>query len=371
VFVAFALSFFGIFEIKLPSSLSNAAGNRSGIFFMALTLTIVSFSCTGIILGTLLVNALSANGNAWQLTSGMAGFGFALALPFGLFAMFPQWMQRLPRSGGWLDRVKKTLAFVELALAIKFLSNADLVEHWGILKRETFLFLWLTIAIMLALYLFGFFDKKNGRNLPIGSVAKSQKPYARFTVAAIVLLFAVYVGKGLTPAGSAHMQLLSGLAPPLGYSFYDTENIESKVLLHAIVNDYDKAVELSKKLNKPLLIDFTGWACVNCRKMEELVWTRPSIQTLINEKYVLVSLYVDDRKEMPDGTTVGEKWASFQAQNFGQVTQPLYVVLSPDQKLMNYPIGYTPDEKKYRQWLQCGLDAFHDSYNNQSNNEHE
>ena len=359
VFILFALSFFGLFEIKLPASISNAAGARSGIFFMALTLVIVSFSCTGIILGSLLVNALSADGNAWQLTAGMAGFGAALALPFGLFAMFPQWLQKLPKSGRWLDVVKKSLAFVELALAIKFLSNADLVEHWGLLKREVFIGLWILIALGFALYLFGAFDKKRLSGLHVsGNTIKKQKPYQRIAFGVVVSLFALYLIPGLTQTRFANLKLLSGFPPPLSYSLYGKGNVHGKGLEPDVINDYEKAIAISRQTNKPLLIDFTGWACVNCRKMEEQVWTRPEISKLIKGKFILVSLYVDDRKKLPGGGTIGKKWASFEADNFGQVTQPLYVILSPDEKLMNRPVGYTPDKHKYIEWLQCGMNAY-------------
>ena len=364
VFILFALSFFGLFEIKLPSSVSNMAGSKSslgstsGIFFMALTLAIVSFSCTGIILGSLLVNALSKDGSAWQLTAGMGGFGAALALPFGLFAMFPQWIKRLPKSGGWMDTMKKSLAFVELALAIKFLSNADLVEHWGILKREVFIALWILIAVGLAFYLFGVFGKKkiglqNADKIVYPKISTTRKVFGM-----LALLFALYLVSGITKTNDANLKLLSGFPPPLSYSIYGKGNLHGKGLEPDVINDYNKAIALSRQQNKPLLIDFTGWACVNCRKMEEQVWTSPSIQQLIKDNYILVSLYVDDRKKLPDGKTVGEKWAEFQATNFKQVTQPLYVVLSPDEKLMNYPVGYTPKEDDYKQWLECGLHAY-------------
>lgn len=363
VFIFFALSFFGLFEIKLPSGIANAAGAKSGIFFMALTLVIVSFSCTGIILGSLLVNALSSGGSAWELTAGMGGFGLALALPFGLFAMFPQWLQKLPKSGGWLNTVKKTLAFVELALAIKFLSNADLVEHWGILKREVFIGLWLLIALCLSLYLLGTFRKKqlivnglqNADKLQMGKPALSK---GRIGLGILCLLFTFYLIPGITATRNANLKLLSGFPPPLSYSIYGKSNIHGKGLEPDVINDYAKALALAKKENKPLLIDFTGWACVNCRKMEEQVWTKPAIQQIIKENYILVSLYVDDRKKLPDGKTVGEKWAQFQSENFKQVTQPLYVVLSPDEKLMNHPVGYTPASTEYKNWLECGINAF-------------
>lgn len=358
VFILFALSFFGVFDIKLPSFLSNTTGSKGGIFFMALTLTIVSFSCTGPILGTLLVGSLSQTGGAGQLTAGMGGFGLALGFPFALFAIFPSWLKALPKSGGWMEVVKKSLAFVELALAVKFLSNADLVEHWGILKREVFIGLWFLIAIGLALYLFGLFEKPQLAGLQnADNPVYKPLPLTRKILGSIAVLFAIYLIPGLTAWESSNLKLLSGFPPPLSYSIYQTKS-EEDVLHPDVVNDYEKAIALSKKLNKPLLIDFTGWACVNCRKMEEHVWTKPGIKNLIKENFILVSLYVDDREKLDNGMTVGKKWASFQAQNFGQVTQPLYVVLSPEEELITHPVGYTPDEKEYRNWLECGLKAF-------------
>ena len=371
VFIFFALSFFGYFEITLPGNLTSKTdsksglGSISGIFFMALTLALVSFSCTGPILGSLLVGSLSASGGAWQLTAGMGGFGVALALPFALFAMFPNWLKSLPKSGSWMDTVKKTLAFVEVALAFKFLSNADLVMHWGILKREVFIGIWFLTALGLVLYLFGILrlphDYK-GKKISAG----------RKAFAVIILLFAIYLLPGLTSTRHANLQLLSGFPPPLSYSVYGKDNIHGKGVEPHVINDYEKALQLSKQQNKPLLIDFTGWACVNCRKMEEQVWVKPEIASLINENFILVSLYVDDRKKLEadkrftytfadgkqkDIKTLGDKWATFQAENFSQVTQPLYVALSADEKLLNNPVGYTPDTEEYRQWLQCAIDA--------------
>ena len=370
VFIFFAISFFGYFEINLPAGIAGKAdakssfGSISGIFFMALTLVVVSFSCTGVILGTLLVG--TASEGAWSLTTGMAGFGTALALPFALFAMFPNWLKSLPKSGGWLDTVKKILAFVELALAFKFLSNADLVEHWGLLKREVFIGIWLLIALGLGCYLFGW--------LKLPHDYKGQKiPAARKALGASAFIFAIYLVPGLTPSRYANLKLLSGFPPPLSYSVYGKKNVHGKGVEPHVINDYEKAVQLSAEQNKPILIDFTGWACVNCRKMEEQVWTKPEISALLTEKFILVSLYVDDRKKLPsserftytfpggkekDIETIGDKWATFQSENFGQSTQPLYVILNHEGKLMTYPVGYTPDAKKYEDWLNCGLKAY-------------
>jgi thiol:disulfide interchange protein DsbD len=370
VFIFFAVSFFGYFEITLPAGIAGKADAKSnlsslsGIFFMALTLVIVSFSCTGVILGTLLVG--TASEGAWSLTSGMAGFGTALALPFALFAMFPNWLKSLPKSGGWLDTVKKILAFVELALAFKFLSNADLVEHWGLLKREVFIAIWLLVTIGLGCYLFGW--------LRLPHDDRSQKiPAARKALGTLAFIFAAYLVPGLTSTPSANLKLLSGFPPPLSYSIYGSTNVHGKGVEAHVMNDFEKARQLAAEQNKPILIDFTGWACVNCRKMEEQVWSRPEISSLLNEQFILVSLYVDDRKKLPpadrftytftdgkgkDIETIGDKWATFQTENFGRSTQPLYVILSHTGKLLTHPIGYTPDVKEYEDWLNCGLKAY-------------
>jgi thiol:disulfide interchange protein len=369
IFIAFALSFFGLYEITLPSALSNTADSKSGItglsgiFFMALTLALVSFSCTGPILGSLLAGSLSTNGGATQLTVGMGGFGLALALPFGLFALFPNWLNSLPKSGGWLSTIKIVLGFLELALAIKFLSNADLVMHWGILPREVFFAAWIIIGIALVLYLFNVIRFSHE-----GPVKMTR---GRIFTGVVFLAMVIYLIPGLTKTKYANRSLISGFPPPLHYSIYGKEafkGVEANVM-----NDYDKALALSKAQNKPLLIDFTGWACVNCRKMEENVWTNPEIKDLIEQKYILVSLYVDDRKKLPvdeqfmfirannekkEIITVGDKYETFQSVNFINAAQPLYAVISPDEKLLTLPVGYTPSVEKYKEWLNCGLDAY-------------
>ena len=371
IFIYFSLSFFGLFEITMPSSLTNKADQKSGlanlgsIFFMSITLALVSFSCTGPILGSLLVGSLS--GGVWQLTFGLAGFGLALGLPFGLFAMFPNLLKSLPKSGGWLDTVKKVLAFVELALAFKFLSNADLVMHWGILKREVFIGIWLLITLGLSAYLFGLIRFKydvKGQKISVG----------RKLLGVLTLLFSVYLIPGLTYAGGSNLNLLSGFPPPMSYSIYDMSQKAHGVTVEAdVINDYQQALKLADSLNKPLLIDFTGWACVNCRKMEENVWNTPEISSYIKENYVLVSLYVDDRRKLPveerityttkdkkekSIITHGDKWATFEAENFGQVSQPFYAVLNKEEILLNNPIGYTPDVNEYLDWLTCAKNAF-------------
>jgi thiol:disulfide interchange protein len=370
IFLFFAISFFGFFEISLPSSIAGKAdskgslGSIGGIFFMALTLTIVSFSCTGPILGSLLVG--TASGGAMELTAGLAGFGISLALPFALFAVFPNWLKSLPKSGSWLDTVKKVLAFAELAFAIKFLSNADTVMHWGILKREVFIALWLLISVGLVLYLFGLLrlphDDRNAK-ISIG----------RKIFGIIALAFTIYLIPGLTNTKHANLKLLSGFPPPKNYSIYGKESAHHKGLEANVSNDYLKALQLAKEQNKPLLIDFTGWACVNCRKMEENIWTIPEVKQFITDNFILLSLYVDDKEKLPitdrftyktkngfekDIVTIGDKWSTFQTENFGQTTQPLYVILDTEERLLNNPIGYTPNYSEYLKWLQCGKNAF-------------
>ena len=369
VFVVFAISFFGFFEITLPSGIASSADSKSGlgsiggIFFMALTLAIVSFSCTGPILGTLLVG--TAGGGAWQLTSGLAGFGLALALPFGLFAIFPGWLQTLPKSGGWLGTVKKVLAFAELALALKFLSNADLVMHWGILKREIFFAIWIIISAALTLYLFGiirFSEDRKGMKIPM----------LRKVFAIITLCFTLYLIPGISNSKYANLKWVSGFPPPLSNSIYGKENVKGKGLEANVINDYKKALQLAKAQNKPLLIDFTGWACVNCRKMEENVWSQQDVFDYIKENFILVSLYVDDKERLPvekrftyntkqgskEIVTIGDQWATFETENFLKQSQPLYVVIDTSERLLTNPVGYTPDMQKYLDWLRCGKATF-------------
>lgn len=371
VFLVFALSFFGLFEISLPSSVTNRVGSKSsvgslgGIFFMALTLAIVSFSCTGPILGTLLVGALNEDGGAIQLTVAMGGFGLALGLPFAIFALFPNWLATLPRSGSWMTTVKIVFAFIELALMIKFFSNADLVMHWGLLKREVFFAIWIVLGLATSLYLFGIL-RFHGEPRP-----KLSK--LRIFFGLVFLAFTLYLVPGVTDTKYANRALVSGFPPPLTYSIYGHGSATGKGVEAHVTNNYEEALQRARKEGKPLLIDFTGWACVNCRKMEENVWTQPEIKELIEKNFVLVSLYVDDRKKLPkdeqfiftasDGSTkaiqtIGDKYATLQSENFKNASQPLYVILNADEKLMNLPVGYTPSEKDYADWLNCGLNAF-------------
>jgi thiol:disulfide interchange protein DsbD len=368
IFVVFAISFFGYFEIGLPSGLANRVDAKSGvsnwlgIFFMALTLAIVSFSCTGPILGSLLAGV--SNEGAWPLTAGLAGFGFALALPFALFALFPNLLHALPKSGGWLTSVKVVLGFLELAMAVKFLSNADLVKQWGLLKREIFIGTWVIIGICIVLYLLGII--RFPHDSPIKKFSKT-----RFAFTGIFTLFTIYLIPGLTNTTAANLRLISGFPPPLCYSLYQQPvNCEQKF---EPLRDYDEALALARKENKPLLIDFTGWACVNCRRMEEKVWTDPDVAKKMRDDFVVVSLYVDERQKLPvskqllyhtkSGSekpiiTVGDKWATFQSENFNAVAQPDYAIISTDEKAMTKTKGYTPSPKEFSAWLQCGLDAF-------------
>jgi thiol:disulfide interchange protein DsbD len=364
IFVVFAFSFFGFYEIQLPSFIANKADSASnvgglvGIFFMALTLAIVSFSCTGPIIGSLLVGALSSANGKLNLIAGMTSFGVALALPFGLFALFPNMMKSLPKSGGWLNSVKVVLGFVELIFAIKFLSNADLVAHWGILKREAFLGLWLLFGTGLFVYLIG--KLKFPHDSPVGKLSP-----VRISAAVVALLFTVYTAYGI-PGND--LKLFSGFPPPKFYSFFKTESV-----IEPIKNDYAAALAKAKAEGKPLMIDFTGWACVNCRKMEENVWPNTEVLKRLSEKYVIVSLYVDDKEQLPDGEqyvsqapnyagkkvkTIGNKFSEMQAQYFQANTQPYYVLVSPDEKLLTSPKGYTPDVNEYVSFLDCGLNAY-------------
>lgn len=371
IFIVFSISFFGYFEITLPSSWvnkmdSNASkfGGFIGTFFMALTLALVSFSCTGPILGSLLAGALTADGGAWQLTAGMGGFGFALALPFGLFALFPGWLNSLPRSGSWLNSVKVVLGFVEVALAFKFLSMADLVMKWGLVPYELFLAIWVICGIGIVLYLFGKI------RFPHDSPVKKFAPSRVFFITAFSAL-TVYMAFGFRfddKAGTfAPVGLLSGISPSPGYSWiFPTECPAGLTCYH----DLESGMAEAKRTGKPLLVDFTGYGCANCRKMEDYVWPVADINRLIDQEYVLVSLYVDAKAELPkeeqfifetsNGSkkpilTVGNKWATLQTENFKSATQPLYALLSPDGKLLTDPVGYTPAVDEYKAFLERGL----------------
>ncbi|WP_298503449.1 cytochrome c biogenesis protein CcdA [uncultured Maribacter sp.] len=369
VFVFFAFSFFGYYELTLPSSWANKmdaastkVGGFIGIFFMAVTLAIVSFSCTGPILGGLLGSTTLAEGDvANNLSAGMTGFGVALALPFALFAMFPAWLNSLPKSGGWMTTVKVVLGFLELGLALKFLSNADLVGNWGILKREVFLGIWVVLSLLMGLYLLGVF--KFPHDGP-----KQKLSFGRKLTGILSFSFMLYLVLGMTKV--VNLKLLSGFPPPEFYSIISQES-DCPLGLDCY-KDFESGLAYAKKVNKPILLDFTGMACVNCRKMEENVWSEPAVYELLKEEYVLISLYVDYRKELPKEEqfkfkydsgrvkiieTIGQKWGTFQDINFNAASQPYYVLISSDMEILNKAIQST-DSDTYEKWLRLGVENF-------------
>jgi thiol:disulfide interchange protein DsbD len=384
VFTIFAISFLGAFEITIPSSLANKVDNASnkggliGIFFMALTLIIVSFSCTGPALGLVIGGALSTDGGATLLTIAMLGFGVGLAFPFMIFALFPSMMGNLPKSGGWLNTVKVVFGFIELALAFKFFSMADLVMDWHILERETFIAIWVALFLGLALYLFGKITLPHDSPLSHISVG-------RLLLGLLSLTFAVYLIPGLW---GAPLNVISGFPPPMSYSESPNgvgakNSIESNSSSgeelpehaqygpHKIVafHDYDEGLAYAKKVNKPVLIDFTGVTCVNCRRMEELVWAKPEILSILKNDVVLISLYVDDRKELPKDevyttksgkeiTTYGKKWSDLAITKYKANIQPYYILMAHDESNLNQPVGYTPNVEEYKKWLEDGVTAF-------------
>ncbi|THD67534.1 thioredoxin family protein [Robertkochia marina] len=380
--VIFAISFLGAFEITLPNSWASKVDSHSnrggviGILFMALALAIVSFSCTGPIVGTLLVEAASKGGIAPII--GMLGFSLALALPFALFAAFPGWLNSLPKSGGWLNTVKVVLGFLELALAFKFLSNADLVLqlHW--LEREVFLAIWIAVFGALALYLFGKI------RLPHDS-PQDHISVGRLGLGLLVLSFVIYLIPGLW---GAPLKLISGFPPPIHYSESpygvgntsgSTGNSGAEQLPegahlgpHDIISfhDYETGLSYAKKVNKPILIDFTGHACVNCRKMEDNVWSDPKVSGLLKNELVLISLYVDDKRELPDlpenisalsgekFRNIGQKWSEFQQLRYKANAQPYYVIIDHNEKTLVEPSAYNPNVEEYYNWLQEGISKF-------------
>jgi len=371
----------GAFEIVLPSSWGTRIDSKAdrggliGIFFMALALAIVSFSCTGPIVGTLLVEAASKGGIAPII--GMLGFSLAIALPFALFAAFPGWMNSLPKSGGWLNTVKVVLGFLELALAFKFLSNADLVLQLHFLEREVFLAIWIAIFAVLAMYLFGKIRLPHDSPLEYISVG-------RLLLGIIVLTFTIYLIPGLW---GAPLKIISGFPPPLQYS-ESPDGLGSSGGLNTNVNsnlpegadygphdlvsfhDYEQGMAYAEKQNLPVLLDFTGHACVNCRKMEERVWSEDEVLNLLQNDIVLISLYVDDQRDLPENEqyvseatgkeieTIGNKWSDFQITNYKANAQPYYVLLDNAGNKLNDPIAYEPDADKYLQWLQDGIHNF-------------
>lgn len=357
--VVFAASFFGAFEITLPSKWSNAVDSKAeqttgllSIFLMAFTLSLVSFSCTGPIIGFLLVE-VSTTGSVIAPALGMLGFALALALPFTLFALFPSWLKSMPKSGGWMNVIKVTLGFLELAFALKFLSVADLAYGWRILDRETFLALWIVIFALLGMYLLGKIkfphdDDNNKVSVP------------RFFMALASLAFAVYMIPGLW---GAPLKAVSAFAPPMQTQDFNLYNNE----VHAKFNDFEAGMEYARQNGKPVMIDFTGYGCVNCRKMELSVWTDPKVNKLLNEDYVLITLYVDDKAKLPEpvkvtenGTertlrTVGDKWSYLQRSKFGANAQPFYVLLDNEGKPLNKSYSYDEDIQKYIDFLETGL----------------
>lgn len=364
LFVVFAFSFFGYYDISLPSSFTNkvdslsGVGNIIGIFFMALTLAIVSFTCTGPFIGNLLGFSNDPSLGKYAISFGFTGFGLAFALPFAVFALFPSWLNSLPKSGGWLHTVKVVLGFIELIFAMKFLSNADLVSQWGFLKRELFLGVWAVLGLLLALYLFGIIRFKHDHKGQTISITRK-------VLGAISLLFAGYSAYGIP---GNNLDLFSGFPPPMSYSFMKAKEDLKK--FEPMINNYEEAIALAKKEGKPIMLDFTGWACVNCRKMEENVWPSDSVQERLREKYIVVSLYVDDRAILPEKDqyvsangkkirTVGNKWSDFQVSNIKNNSQPYYVLISPDEKILAKPRGYTPSVADYVAFLDCGLSAYH------------
>ena len=360
VFIFFAISFFGYFDIVIPSNIISGSEKKSekggviGIFFMSLTLALVSFSCTGPILGSLLAGSLSsAESGAMQLSSGMLGFGFALALPFTFLAFYPKYLSLIPKSGLWLKKLKVSLGFIELALAFKFLSNADLVEGWGILKREVFLIIWILIFLTMSLYLFGSYFGKLKFNF------KSLSGW-------FFMLFSFYLISGLYD--SKNVRFLSGILPPEFYSI--EEKINDCPLGLKCFKDFQDGKNYAIEYEKIILLDFTGWACANCRRMEENVWSKPAIFNLLDNNFVIISLYVDDRTKLSieeefkflnnSGNiqyvnNIGRKWSLFQQINFNNASQPYYVAMLPSGKILTEPIQFTSEEN-FKNWLDSSIE---------------
>ena len=360
--VVFAASFFGAFEITLPSKWSNAVDSKAesttgllSIFLMAFTLSLVSFSCTGPIIGFLLVQ-VSTTGSIVAPAIGMLGFAIALALPFTLFALFPSWLKSMPKSGGWMNVIKVTLGFLELAFALKFLSVADLAYGWRLLDRETFLALWIVIFALLGFYLLGKIKFPHDDD-------DNKVGVTRFFMALVSLAFAVYMVPGLW---GAPLKAVSAFAPPMqtqDFNLYKNE-------VHAKFDDYDLGMEYARLNGKPVMLDFTGYGCVNCRKMEAAVWTDPKVSDLINNDYVLITLYVDNKtpltepvKIVENGTertlrTVGDKWSYLQRVKFGANAQPFYVLLDNQGKPLKKSYAYDEDIPKYLEFLQTGLENY-------------
>ena len=385
--IIFAISFFGAFEINLPSGLVNKMDELSGaktwigIFFMAFTLALVSFSCTGPVVGTLLVNAVASR-EYYSLTAGMLGFSLALALPFTLAAIFPSFLSNLPKSGAWLNSVKVFLGFIELAASMKFLSSVDITYHLGILNRDVFLSIWIALFFLLGLYLLGKIKFSHDSDLVFISVP-------RFFIALFVFSFAIYLIPGLW---GAPLKPLSGILPPQSSQEFNLNSVGTLAtnsnpksalpkdrklanLLHEPPGfdgffDYEEGLAYARKVNKPVLLDFTGNSCVNCRTMEQNVWTHPEIKKIINEDYILVSLYVDEKTELPINQqytspflgskvrTVGNLNADIEAKFFNTNSQPYYVPVDGNGKKLTEPMAFESDIQKYKAFLIKGLDQF-------------
>jgi thiol:disulfide interchange protein DsbD len=379
IFVVFAISFFGAFEITLPGKWLNASDRASdkggliGIFFMAFTLSLVSFSCTGPIIGSLLVQA-AVNGNVAGPAIGMLGFAVALALPFALFAAFPGWLNSLPKSGGWLNSVKVVLGFIELALALKFLSAVDLAYHWGFLTREVFIALWIVIFSLLGFYLLG------KLRLPHDSEQKHTS-ISGLLFGILVMSFVVYLIPGMW---GAPLKLISGFPPPAFYTEgWSSQNASAQTTANSSVvvadnefhcphnlncfHDYDEGLAYAKKVNKPIILDFTGWSCVNCRKMEDNVWSDKTVLNLLSNEYVLISLYVDDKTKLPESEqyispvtgkkikTIGNKWSDFQTTRYKTNSQPYYVLLDHSGTQLAPVKGYDTSIEGYLEFLKLGI----------------
>ena len=380
IFIFFAFSFFGFYEITLPSSWSNKSdrmadkGGLIGIFFMAFTLAIVSFSCTGPIIGTAIVQAATNQVGPFIV---MLGFSSALALPFGLFAAFPAWLNTLPKSGGWMNSVKVVLGFIELALAFKFLSVADMTNHWGFLRYEVFMGIWIAVALGMALYGFGMI--KFPHDSPIKKL--SLRRWA-FSLGSLALAF--YLGTGFVYKDDIKsynsLKLMSGLAPPATYNFFLPEPAINPLLkdkypsLSKCANnidcfkDYYEGLAYAQETGKPILLDHTGYGCVNCRKTEEHIWVDDRVRNILSDDFVLVSLYVDDDKKLQQPVVsktrnkkmrnIGNKWADFQIVNFKQNSQPLYVMITPQEEVIANPRGYKEGVQGYLNYLECGLETY-------------
>ncbi len=380
IFILFAFSFFGFYEITLPSSWSSKTdrmadrGGLIGIFFMAFTLAIVSFSCTGPIIGTAIVQAATNQVGPFVV---MLGFSLALALPFGLFAAFPAWLNSLPQSGGWMNSVKVVLGFLELALALKFLSVADMTNNWGLLRYEVFLAAWILIAVLMALYGFGWI--RFPHDSPVKKISARRWVYSLGCVA-----LAVYLATGFAYRDDIKsynsLKLLSGLAPPANYNFFLPEpEVDQEIKARYpsydkcannidCFKDYYEGLAYAQEVGKPVLLDHTGYGCVNCRKTEEHIWIDDRVREMLSEDFVLVSLYVDDDKKLDEVLisksrnkkmrNIGNKWADFQIVNFQQNSQPLYVMITPEEQVLANPRGYKEGVDGYVDYLECGLRTY-------------